>query len=250
MRNPLGAIGLNEKQELVYRTLIQSSETTITELARKLGIKRPTLYLAIDELIMLGLISDKKENKKRLLSAVHPRRLAQIAKLKMSAVEDLLPELILQYRLPANRPKIDTYRGENGVKNLYEELFEGLSNKKEALFISDIFGLKNKLPSALSSFKKILRTIHNPKIRELNVKNDAGIAWEKELRFIRGKSHEVRFLPADKEFGLTDICVLGDTVSVFSMEKTDVFVVRIQSEQIAKTYRGLFEIGWNEGTAK
>lgn len=247
MTNSLKDIGLNEKQEEVYRTLVKNGEMTITELARKLSIKRPTLYLAIDELIMLGLISDKKQNRKRLLSAIHPRRLMQIAKLKTSAIENLLPELIAQYELPTNKPKIDVYQGEQGVKNLYEELYEGLSNKQEALFISDISGLKEKMPLALSSFKKIIRKIRYPKIRELNVKNKEGIDWEKELKPLREKNHEVRFLPTDQQFGTTDICIIGNTVSISSMEENDVFLVRIQSEQIAKTYKALFEIAWKKG---
>ena len=246
MRNPLRDIGLNEKQEEVYRTLVKSGEMTITELARKLGIKRPTLYLAIDDLIMLGLISDKKQNRKRVLSAIHPRRLVQIARLKTSAIENLVPELIAEYELPEHKPKIDVYQGEKGVKNLYEELNEGLSNKQEALFITDFSAVKEKVPSALISFKKIIRAIRNPKIRELAVKNEGGILWEKELRPFRGKNHKIRFLPIDKEFGSTDICILGNTVFMFSMEKNDVFVVRIQSEQISKTYRSLFEIAWEQ----
>lgn len=250
MRNPLRDIGLNEKQEEVYRTLIKSGETTITDLARKLSIKRPTLYLAIDELIMLGLISDKKQNRKRVLSAIHPRRLMQIARLKTSAIENLLPELIAQYELPTYKPKIDVFQGEKGVKNLYEELYEGLSNKKEVLFIGDIAGLQEKIPSTLNSFKKIIRQVRNPKIRELNVKNEAGINWEKELRTLRGKNHEMRFLPINEEFGVTDICILENTVSISSMEESDIFLVRIQSEQIAKTYKALFEIAWEQGTSK
>ncbi len=250
MRNPLADIGLNEKQEEVYRTLIKNGEMTISDLARKLGIKRPTLYLAIDELITYGLISDKKQNRKRMLSAIHPRRLMQIAKLKISAIQNLLPELITQYELPTYKSKIDVYQGEKGVKNLYEELYEGLSNKQEALFISDIAGLKEKMPSAMSSYEKILRVIRNPKIRELNVKNEAGILWEKESQSLRGKNHQARFLPTNKQFGATDICILGNTVSMFSMEKNDVFVVRIQSEQIARTYKALFEITWEQGTSK
>jgi len=237
-------IGINEKQEDIYRTLIKNGEMTITDLARKLGIKRPTLYLAIDELIMYGLISDKKQNRKRVLSAIHPRRLLQIARLKTSAVENLVPELIAEYELPANKPKIDVYQGEKGVKNLYEELNESLSNKNEALFISDFSAIKEKIPSALLSFKKMIRVIHNPKIRELIVKNEGGLLWEKELRPLRGKSYKIQFLPANKEFGSTDICILDNTVFMFSMEKADVFVVRIQSEQIAKTYKALFEIAW------
>jgi hypothetical protein len=118
------------------------------------------------------------------------------------------------------------------------------------LFIGNISGIKEKIPSTLSFFKKMIRIIKNPRIREMNVKNEEGINWEKELQPLRGENHEMRFLPIDKKFGATDICILGNTVFIFSMEKNDVFVVRIQSEQIAKTYKAIFEITWEQGTSK
>ena len=69
-------IGLSKKQTDIYLALLELSEATITDIARTATMKRPTTYLIINELEMLGLVSSIKKGKKKFYSPAHPRRLA------------------------------------------------------------------------------------------------------------------------------------------------------------------------------
>jgi hypothetical protein len=135
------------------------------------------------------------------------------------------------------------------MEQLYEELYQSLNNKEEALWFTRIDALKKFFPIAITLYKKVLRRLANPKIRELNFGNEAGKIWSEETKPLRNKNYKIRLLPDDFEFGFTDNLIFGNKLVIFSLKK-DVFVIVIESEEIAKTYRAMFEWAWQNGKEK
>ena len=88
--------------------------------------------------------------------------------------------------------------------------------------------------------------MHDPKIKELNYGNEEGRQWAGETKKMRGKNHFVRILSPEIEFGFSDNLIFGNKLVIFSL-KENVFVIMIESEEIAKTYRALFEWAWKQG---
>ncbi len=247
MQNSLLAkqIGLNEKQGNVYLCLLELGRSSMSELATKAGIKRPTAYLVVEELIRFDLITQAKIGKRKMYTPIHPRRLLEIAKGKLSSLEEMLPELVAKYNSPKDRPKIQVFEGMESVMLVYREVYQALSNQQEALWFTNIESLRD-LKESTDYYKKMLKQIKNPRIRELNLGNSAGLAWAQEIRPLQGENHEIRLLPADFEFGMTDTLILGDKFITFSLKK-DIFVTVIESVDIAKTYRAMFEWAWKMG---
>ena len=95
----------------------------------------------------------------------------------------------------------------------------------------------------------MLRRIKNPRIRELNYDEPAAHEWAKETRLLMGKNHFIRYMPKDFEFGFTDNLIFQNKLVIFSLKK-DVFVTVIDSEEIVKTYKALFEWAWKQGKEK
>jgi len=242
MENTLTQLGLSKNQEKIYYSLLKTGETTITELSRKAGFKRPTVYLIVEELYMLGLISQTKRGKNKIISPVHPRRLAQIVQLRAKVVEEKLPELVALYNSPKDKPKIQVFEGTEEIGRLYKELYTSLNNKEEALWLTRIDALE-KIPESLNEFFKTVSKLKNPKIKELNYDNEAGRKWQKDTKKYRGKNHFMRFIPPEYEFGLSDNLIFGNKLISFSFGE-NIFVVVIESEQIVKTHRALFEFAW------
>src|SRR3989338_5621069 len=90
----LKQMGLSEKQAEVYLSLLELGESPMTKIARKANLKRPTVYLIIDELMVLGLCSEIVKGKKKVYSATHPRRLVEITHFRNKQAEKILPELV------------------------------------------------------------------------------------------------------------------------------------------------------------
>src|SRR3989344_897021 len=120
-------LGLSDKEAKVYMAALEIGETTVTELAKKAILKRATVHLAISSLIMLGLLSETKKGKKRVISPVHPRRLLELAKFRANQIEDHFSDLLAIYNSPKEKPKIQVFEGEEGVRSLYKELYDSLS---------------------------------------------------------------------------------------------------------------------------
>src|SRR5438105_1212652 len=115
MEKAIEKLGLSDKETKVYLAALSLGEASVTDLARQAALKRSTVHLAIGELIMLGLLSETKKNKRRIISAVHPRRLLELARFRANQVEDMLPELLAVYNAPKEKPKIQVFEGIEGV---------------------------------------------------------------------------------------------------------------------------------------
>ena len=248
MEKDIEKLGLSEKEAVVYLTVLKLGKASITEIARASSLKRSTTHLAVESLVMLGLFSETRSNKRRAISAVHPRRLLELANFRAHQIEDKMGELVALYNSPKEKPKIQVFEGIEGVRLLYRELYQSLNNKEEALWFTRIDAART-FPDAINEYKKMLRMLSNPRIRELNFGNTDGMKWLEEIKPYRGKNHLIRLLPTDFEFGFSDNLIFGNKLVIFSLKK-DIFVSVIESEDIAKTYRALFEWAWKQGVSK
>ena len=237
-------LGLTEKQNTVYLTVLELGTCTMSEIAQKAAMKRPTTYIAVDELLMLGLITQKPKGKRKYYSAVHPRRLLEIAKNQERQIQEIFPKLVALHNAPKDRPKIHTieYSYTEGVNQLYAEIEKWLEEGKEAIAFTDMKAFKN-FPDSIKLYKKMLKRLKNPHIRELNFGNKEGLAWIKEIKPLQGKNHFIRTLPIDFPYEGTDNLIFNDKVVICSLQK-EIFIIVIESKNIADTYRALFEWAW------
>ncbi len=67
----LETTGLTQKESAVYLALLETGQASIAGLAQKTGIKRPTCYLIIDELIKKGLATSVPVGRKTLYVPGH-----------------------------------------------------------------------------------------------------------------------------------------------------------------------------------
>ena len=56
MKQALKTIGLSDKESAVYMALLQLGQATAYAVAVKSGLKKPTTYIILDELIEKGLV--------------------------------------------------------------------------------------------------------------------------------------------------------------------------------------------------
>lgn len=239
----LQQLGLHDKQAQVYLTLLELSESPMAAIARTANLKRPTVYLIVDELIMLGLCSELIKGKKKFYSATHPRRLVEITRFKNKQAEELLPELVA-IRNTSEKPVARMLEGLEGVRTAYEEAFSSITNKEECLWIGNTGLLKEKFPEVLKLYNNILSKLHNPKIREIIHGGESSKQWILDMQKSQlSKNHQIQFAPESYSFGNTDQLIAGNKVMTFALGK-EMFVLIIESKDIAQTQRGIFELAW------
>src|SRR3990167_4568425 len=94
----LQKIGLSDKSAKIYLALLQLGRANVTDLAKQAGLKRPTTYLHLDELII------------------------SLLDFRLKQAQDMLPDLLGIYNEPKYKPSIKTYEGPTGLKQIYNDM--------------------------------------------------------------------------------------------------------------------------------
>jgi predicted transcriptional regulator len=241
-------IGLSENESKTYLASLSLGESSITNIAKKAGIKRPTTYLALDRLEMLGLVSRTQKGKRNVIAPVHPRRLLQIAKLRENDIADHMSDLLGLYEDDAEKPKVRMLEGLEAVEQVYREAFEQMKDKQEFMFFTNIAAIVEKFSSVESIFPKLLKDHPNIKVRELIYGNEGGKQWVANNKLAKNKGWEAKLFSQEYPFGENEIMITENTVAYFSAGK-DIFVIFIESEDLARTQKTMFELAWQMGAS-
>lgn len=239
----LKKLGFSNKEIDVYISCLQLGPATMTEIATKANIKRPTTYLIISALIKHGLMSIYRCQHKTLYVAERPKKILSLLRQQEHELERALPELEVLYNCRKNKPKVLVYEGIEGVRTVYDEIYSSLNKKEEALFFTSIADLHKYASFAIDYFISRLTKIKQYKIRELNTHSKAAIEYARNIKNRQSPNHYIK--NSVSQFPFTNDTVIFSNKVVFFSLKKDIFVTIIESEDISSTMRSLFEIAWS-----
>lgn len=125
----LEKLGLTPTESSIYLSGLTQGECDIQTLLRATGIKRPTLYHALETLMQKGLVVKRGSERKRLFAMSDPNQLGRLLDRKveeLTAQKDLLGQIVVS--LTEKMPKQDLkgmevshFEGVEGVKTVIEE---------------------------------------------------------------------------------------------------------------------------------
>lgn len=237
--------GLNEKQIVIYTTLLQLGNANIQEIARKSKIKRTTAYSVLDTLIQRGLINFSQKGAHREYFAEDPKKLPSILEeenrkleFKQKSLLSALPELSSIYNSKASKPKIRFYEGVEGLKQIYEETL--LLKPDEEMFA---FGQATLIHQFLGDqwVESYLSRRRDKKIFQRSLVEDspAGIEHQKNDK---NENRQTILIPQDKYPFISEINIFGNKISIVSFK--ELMGVVIESPDVAKTQKSIFELAW------
>ncbi len=229
-------IGLVEKEAVIYLALLELGDATILAISRRSGIKRPTAYLVLRSLEEKGFVSRIIRAKKTLFSPQHPRKLLTEAELRMKELQEVVPQLESLFHREEGRPRVMIYEGKNELDRAYDESF---ITKGEILYIGTLGLSMEAFPR---TFKKIEFVTLSPKFRIRELIDESEDSRHYADR-VKGPYHDVRFIPKELLPFEVDIGVFGNRTLVSSVKK-EYFTIGIESEEITRAFRTIFEIMW------
>lgn len=240
----LKTIGLSDKQAIVYCALLELGEAKMTDLAKRSKLKRPTVYLVVDELDVLGLVSSITKGKRKVYSVVHPKRIAELLESRKTQFQDLLPQMLAMYGTSGGKPKIQMLEGVEGVRQAYREAFFLLKEEgNEGLWFGNISLLLEVFPEVINEYHHTLAQLGTYRIRELIFGGEKSQEWVLRMQKSRNPDHKIKYLDDRGLCGQTDQLIVGNKVIFFSIKK-DLFTLILESEEIAKSQRFMFESLW------
>jgi sugar-specific transcriptional regulator TrmB len=237
----LQIIGLSEKESAVYTALLQLGRASAYSIAIKSGLKKPTTYVVLDELIKKGLATRVPREKKQQYMARPPEEAFAVAQEKLDLAKRKLPELLAITKGQDTKVNTIYFEGANGIKQLMEYRLKEMKGKEMVGFWATD---KNVDPELREYFKNDW----GPMVSKLGitmrgiVPNDPKLAEYRDADATYGRTMKV--VPFDSYSSEVAIDTLGDLVRI--QDYKNLQGIAIENADVAKTVREIFEMVWSK----
>lgn len=257
----LKKIGLNTKEGAIYLALLELGSQPASVIGKKANINRSTAYLILDNLMAKGFVNQHVKADVKYFTATDPQIVSQMlesrekdAKEIRKEFAELLPEFYSMTNPLSIKPKVRFYEGIEGIKQVMEDVFtaketilswdaldswfDGIAPlKKFIVEFGKLRSLKYKIPI------KML-VVDTPRTRQYLLKDYP--ARKKKTN----PQMDIRWIPKDIQPFKNQINIYGDKVGIVSLAKNELLGVIIESHEIAKVHKSIFELAWRAGKSK
>ncbi|MFZ2985738.1 MAG: helix-turn-helix domain-containing protein [Candidatus Moraniibacteriota bacterium] len=226
---------LNKSQAEVYLALLELGQTTVIKLSQKTGIKRTTIYEVLAELEKKHLVAQTKKGSKRLFIAEEPENLERIMEEKKAKLEKLMPILKSLTNTTGEKPVIRYYEGPEGIKDVYRDT---LKYKGElCAFVTE--NIIKKLGGEFAQEYKEKRKNAQISVRAIGPDTDEIIEYKKgDLKDLK----ETRLVFKEKFPFTIEMNIYANKLAFMSFSEQLGLI--IESNEIAKNMKFLFELAW------
>jgi predicted transcriptional regulator len=258
MRNPLFdqliELGLSQYEAGVYLTLLENSPTSAGFVAKKLQNSRSTVYAALDKLITKGLVGTTFKNGVKQFVAEHPKRLEEILHEEQRTVAkrvELFSKMSdqLQFLSRGNTqiPNIIFFEGWESLKKIYLNMLMA-APKDSTMYIlrSEFYWTPEWKFIFGDDWSENIKSWRSEKNIFTNLLINNSAEEKKHLAFYKSRKHtKSRFLSKDQSVKDFALYILGDTVSILSLEKNNSVGVKITNQLLAENFKKIFNGIWD-----
>jgi len=231
--------GFTEKEAGIYLALLELSRGTVTDISKITKLKRSIIYVILEGLQKRGYASQVPGEKINTYRASDPSSILFSLKKKAKNFSEMLPLFLTLQNQGTNRPKISYFETKEGILNVYEKI--GYS--KEQFFISSYVRIEETFPGLIERWTSDRKKKHLSFTGRHLVPNETK---EKNLaKKFEEVSEEIR-VSDDLTDTNMDFTIFDNTLSITSFEKNP-FIVTIESEELIKSIKPIFEIAWKNG---
>ena len=211
--------------------------TSVQDIARKTNIKRPTVYLHIDELIKQGLFESMSLNNKQYYRAADPEVLEERLKKNLSELQLSMPELLASRANTMGKPQVTMLEGLEGVRRVYL----GMKKANSWRVISNLTSVYTPLHEIYLEMTEMVKE-NGIGVREIIADTKEAKRYSRFIARMCGPTYTTRI--ASVEGLANDTIVYGNVIASFRLHELNLFVVRIEDKTIADSMRALFDMAW------
>jgi HTH-type transcriptional regulator, sugar sensing transcriptional regulator len=129
--NILNNLEITGEQAQVYLALLELGEGNFTEISRKIGIKRTTLYNVVEKMERKGYVKKSIDNKK--FESIQPQQLFEKLQSNNLVFFQAMPLFKSIMKKPVNLSKVKFYSGNKGIQQLFLDDLEAYRGKEEKI---------------------------------------------------------------------------------------------------------------------
>jgi len=238
--------GLSEKEAKVYLALLELGMAPAAAIAQTAGVKRPSAYVILDNLMKQGFVSLAQDDNIQQYLATSPDIFLRLAEKRAdrennrhNQIKNLIPELKGLYKENKKKPKVMVFEGIEGLSNA---LVEG-------------FNTKEKVNRVFTSGENVMKFIPDY-IREWTLKRmDLGIELRgiyvdnkasRDLIHTSPSLYKVVFVPPEDYSYPVDMLIADNKIGYFTIEKNKITTVIIEGKEIGLMMRNMFDMAFEE----
>lgn len=234
----LSQIGIDGKKAEVYLACLKMGGASAYLIAKKLGLKRPTVYDIINQLMNEGLIHKSIQGHVKHYSPADPEILIKKINERERRIRQIMPELQNLYNSPKIKPFIRYFEGKEGIKEMYEDSLKSLKKSDEILaYVGE--SVLDYLPEYSKDYvsRRVKKSI---RLRGIYKKTPGILKYmdhnQEQLR--NARVLDPRCFPLQNETN-----IYKNKVAIASYEN-EMFGMIIESAQIATSQKTIFELAW------
>ncbi|MDQ1284119.1 MAG: TrmB protein [Patescibacteria group bacterium] len=239
-------LGLNEKEAKVYLALLQLGKTTAYNVAVKSGLKKPTTYVILGQLVEKGFVYNIPRAKKQLFVAESPEECFAIAKERLHFSEKNLPELLAMEKGKKNKVNVSYYEGLGGIRESYGKLIKVMRKVPfEKRNFVGFYAKTDNLEDDLNKyFDEVTAELAKYKIQRKGITTYNDLIAKKYLNALGKYSvSEMKALREEKYSSYISIEIFaGRFVHILSQRNLQSII--IEDADIADVMRQIFEMVW------
>lgn len=236
-------LGLQEKEAQVYIALLQTGRATAYAVARRSGLKKPTTYVILGQLIEKKIAFKVPQRRTMQFVAIEPEELFAMAenRLKNAQKEALAPLQALN-KEKSHDTKVSYYEGLSGVRKMYEDFFR--ENKK-----GQGVGFYANSRNLDSETKQLFEYVRESCAKDDIKRKGITVFEENNLAFLTKEFQKkvglsLKAINPKKYDSDVSIEVFKSKIYIFSHK--DLQATVIDNPDVAKTMRQIFELIWKQ----
>jgi len=238
----LKKLALNDKEVMVYLTLLEYGAISVRSLAELTSINRGTTYDILKKLIDLGIVSYYQKDTKQKFVAEKPERLLKLIETKereiketKNDIEKIIPELRLLQDKGDHSPTCKLYEDYKGLRVILEDVLEVMSDSKEKeYYLYSATELSQDMKKAFPDFTKT-RIRKGIKVKAISLAKGGDLHGLDERRWL-----------GTEDNGATFIIIYNNKCAYISRDAKDTPVgVIIENKMIYKTQKLIFMKLWD-----
>lgn len=235
----LEQIGIEGKKAEIYLACLELGGATAYLIAKKTGLKRPTVYDLINQLMKEGLVFTSFKGKIKYYAPADPQVLLNKAKERENKIKSVLGDLQNLYNSPRTKPFIRYYEGVEGIKEMYEDSLRSLGKGDEILaYMGE--SVLDQIPDYVEDYVK-RRVEKGISVRGICKQTQAIVEKVKETPALR----TIKFVNAD-EFPLSNETNIYKNKVTIASYGQEMFGMLIESEEISRAQKAIFNLLWSK----
>jgi predicted transcriptional regulator len=239
------ALGLRPSDAKVLLACIQSKGgLSIKDATACTRLKRSTVVVILERLAKTGLVTYHYEGARRMFKGLNPEQLLFHIQQKEIDFKSLIPYLMKNMGEDLSA-QVRFYQGKDGLNMIFNDMLLACrllpESNREILTLTSGATLMRALPDHLPSFirKRVKSRIALRWIGP-DDKNLASLKFQATVNLRRMKFFDGKAYPFSIE-----IDVYANRVALIAFSKPDFAGFVIQQDEIAKSFRSIFELLWD-----